>query len=254
LSKKTSHSGKKKGGIKKRPITLIAGIILVAGLAVLGGFYLEQNTRIDDVVFTGNHFTSNGELRESIAEITPVGMLADSVNFGELIQSVRQLPYVESVDLSMGFRGKLQINVNERTPIAMLVDGSKRSYISEGGVKLPVIPEKTEDVPLLYGFNPTSEQDTLKTDAFKKVEEFLTAARDNEFGWVTISEVAWNDREGVVALTAENGVKLMFGHSNYESSLKHWQAFYNEVISKKGIGAFRQIDLRFRNQVVTKEL
>lgn len=253
MSKKDSHISKKKSE-NRRPVTLIAGIVLVTGLAVLGGFYMEQNTRIDDVVFSGHYFTSENDLESSIAEITPVGMLADSVNFGELIQTVNQLPYVDEVDLTMGFRGKLQVNVKEHTPLALIVDGSKRSYITKGGVRLPVIPEKTEDVPLLYGFKSASLQDTLQTEAYQKVEEFLTAARDNEFGWITISEVAWNDREGVVALTAENGVKLLFGHANYETSLKHWQAFYREVISTKGIGAFSQIDLRFRNQVVTKEL
>jgi hypothetical protein len=48
-------------------------------------------------------------------------------------------------------------------------------------------------------------------------------------------------------------VKLLFGHTDFDTRLKHWQAFYGEVISTKGIEAFSQIDLRFRNQVVTKE-
>jgi len=252
LSKKKSHS-KQKTKETKRPLTLIAGVFFIVGLAILGGFYFEQNTQITDVNFTGHHFTSTEELKAKIAEITPVGMLADSVDFGMLMNSVNSLPYVEKVNVTMGYRGKLQFNITERKPLALLMDGSKRSYVSEGGIKLPIIPEKTEDVPLVYGFDAEPISDTLKTDAFRQVEDFLTAARENRFGWITISEVAWNEREGVVALTAENGVKLLFGHSDFETRLKHWQAFYGEVISTKGIEAFRQIDLRFRNQVVTKE-
>jgi len=252
LSKKKSHS-KQKTKETKRPLTLIAGVFFIVGLAILGGFYFEQNTQITDVNFTGHHFTSTEELEAKIAEITPVGMLADSVDFGMLMNSVNSLPYVEKVNVTMGYRGKLQFNITERKPLALLMDGSKRSYVSEGGIKLPIIPEKTEDVPLVYGFDAEPISDTLKTDAFRQVEDFLTAARENRFGWITISEVAWNEREGVVALTAENGVKLLFGHSDFETRLKHWQAFYGEVISTKGIEAFRQIDLRFRNQVVTKE-
>ena len=252
MSKKNSHS-KQKGKGTKRPVTLIAGVFFIVGLAVLGGYYFEQNTEITDVDFKGHHFTSTEELQAAIADMTPVGMLADSVDFRALMNSVSSLPYVEDINITMGFRGKLQFNVTERKPLALLVDGSRRSYVSEGGIKLPIIPEKTEDVPLVYGFPAEPLTDTLKTDAFRQVEEFLTAARENRFGWITISEVAWNEREGVVALTAENGVKLLFGHSDFETRLKHWQAFYGEVISTKGIEAFRQIDLRFRNQVVTKE-
>ncbi|MDZ7756977.1 cell division protein FtsQ/DivIB [Rhodohalobacter sp.] len=252
MSKKKSHS-KQNSKETKRPVTLIAGVFFIVGMAVLGGFYFEQNTKITDVDFTGHHFTSTEELEATIAEITPVGMMADSVDFGLLINSVSSLPYIVEVNVTMGYRGKLQFNVTERKPLALLMDGSKRSYVSEGGVKLPIIPEKAEDVPLVYGFAAEPLSDTLKTDAFSQVEEFLTAARENRFGWITISEVAWNEREGVVALTAENGVKLLFGHSDFETRLKHWQAFYGEVISTKGIEAFTQIDLRFRNQVVTKE-
>ena len=252
MSKNKSHSKKKNSG-PKRPVTLIAGIFFIVGLAVLGGYYFEQNTRITDVDFSGYHFTSSDDLEATIAEITPVGMLADSLDYGALIHSVRTLPYVEDLNITMGFRGKLQFNITERKPLALLIDGSRRSYVAEGGIRLPIIPEKTEDVPLVYGFPAEPLSDTLKTEAFRQVEDFLIAARENRFGWITISEVAWNEREGVVALTAENGVKLLFGHSDFETRLKHWQAFYGEVISTKGIGAFRQIDLRFRNQVVTKE-
>ncbi len=252
MSKKKSHSKKKSSG-SKRPVTLIAGIFFIVGLAVLGGYYFEQNTRITDVDFAGYKFTSSEELQAAIAEATPVGMLADSVDFGSLMQSIHSLPYVEDVNVTMGYRGKLQFNVTERKPLALLMDGSRRVYVAKGGIKLPIIPEKTEDVPLVYGFPAEPLSDTLKSDAFRQVEDFLTAAQENRFGWITISEVAWNEREGVVALTAENGVKLLFGHSDFETRLKHWQAFYGEVVSTKGIEAFRQIDLRFRNQVVTKE-
>jgi cell division protein FtsQ len=253
LSKKKSHNKSKRSGTN-RPVTLIGGVFFIVGLAVLGGYYFEQNTRITDVDFSGHRFTSSEELQATIAEISPVGMLADSVDFGMLMNSIHSLPYVENVNVTMGFRGKLQFNVTERKPLALLIDGSKRNYVAEGGIRLPIIPEKTEDVPLVYGFAAEPLSDTLKTEAFQQVEDFLAAARENRFGWITISEVAWNEREGVVALTAENGVKLLFGHSDFETGLKHWQAFYGEVVSTKGIGAFRQIDLRFRNQVVTKEL
>lgn len=237
----------------KRPLTLIAVIFLIVGLAVIGGYYFEQSTRIIDLDFTGYRFTSGEELQASVEKISPVGMLADSVEFGPLIESVRMLPYVDQVDITMGYRGKLVFNITEREPLALLVDGSRSSYVAKGGIRLPIVPEKTEDVPLVYGFPAVPLSDTLQSNSYRQVEEFLLAARKNRFGWITISEVAWNEREGVIALTTENGVKLLFGHSDFETRIKHWQVFYEEVISKKGIESFQQIDLRFRDQVVTKE-
>lgn len=248
MSKKRSHNSS-----GKRPLTLIAIIFLIVGLAVMGGYYFEQNTRITDVDFSGHQFTRGEELYAAIEEISPVGMLADSVEFGALISSVKKMPYVKEVDISMGYRGKLVFEISERKPLGLLMDNSKRSYVAKGGIRLPVVPEMAVDVPLVYGFPAVPLRDTLKSSSYRQVEEFLIEARKNRFGWITVSEVTWNDREGVVALTAENGVKLIFGHTDFETRLKHWQGFYTEVISKKGIRSFRQIDLRFRDQVVTKE-
>ena len=179
-------------------------------------------------------------------------MLADSVLFDSLFMDLKTLPYVEDVTVNMSIRGTLTFKITEREPIALLVDGNRRVYISEGGIKLPVIPEKAEDVPLIYGFSAEPLSDTLKTESYQHVEDFLIAAKENKLGWITISEVSWSDREGVVALTYENGVKLLFGRDQFDKKFQNWEAFYTKVISRKGISAFTSIDLRYQDQIVTQ--
>lgn len=248
MAKKRSHKTPK--GISAS--SWLAASLLLVGLAVLAGFYLEGNTRITGVEFAGNYYTSESDLEESL--VSPVGMMADSVNYSELFQSLQALPYVERVDVSMGMRGKLKFTVSERMPLALLADGSDRIYVAEGGFKLPIVPEKISDVPVVYGFSAEPAADTLNSDAFKQVESFLKEARANEFGWISISEVAWSQREGVTALSSENGVKLIFGKNNFSEKISYWEAFYSEIIPREGIQSFRSIDLRFRDQIVTQKL
>jgi cell division protein FtsQ len=243
----------KKRSNSKKPVTLISAIMLIVGLAVLAGYWAEQSTVIEGVEFRGYHFTAPDELEATIDSRSPVGVKADSVDYRSLIETVSALPYVKDVKISMGRRGVLTFSVTEREPLAMLVDGNRRSYVAEGGIRLPLVTGKSVDVPLVYGFPAEPLSDTLKSDGYRQVEEFLTEARNNRFTWITISEVAWNEREGVVALTAENGVKLLFGHSGFDRSVRHWQEFYQEVVAVQGIRSFNQIDLRFRNQIVTQE-
>lgn len=239
----------KGSGKLKNAVWILLSLALLTG-AVLGGLYLEKNTRIDSVKFEGNHYTDIESLESALE--SPVGMLADSVSYDSLFMDLKTLPYVEDATVSMGIRGTLTFRVFEREPFAMLVDGNRRVYLAEGGIKLPVIPGKVKDVPLVYGFSARSLNDTLKSDSYLQVEEFLIAARENELGWITISEVSWNEREGVVALTYENGVKLLFGRDQFDQKMKNWKAFYTNIISKKGIGSFSRIDLRFEDQIVTR--
>lgn len=228
-----------------------AAAIFLLGIAVLAGLYVEQNTRVMDVRFTGNHFTEEEDLLNAME--SPVGLMADSININSLVSGLEVLPYVEQVSVSMARRGTLSMSIQEREPIGLLINNGKKMYMDKNGIKLPDILGKSVDLPLVYGFNLENEQDTLTGKHFEQVRDFLVETKKNPFAWATISEVAWNEREGVVALSSENGVKLVFGHENFGRKLTHWQAFNAEVVSKKGIEAFRTVDLRFRDQIVAIE-
>lgn len=245
MAKSKSHSDKiKSGGI-------LAGAIFLLGLAVLAGLWMEQNTRITGVEFSGYYFTAAEELEAAIE--SPVGMLADSVDLGSIYSSVSALSYVKDLNISMASRGKLSVTVREREPIGLLINGRNQAFVDKDGVKLPVQLKKDTDVPLVYGFS-TDMADTLSGTAFGQVRDFLLAAKKRPFSWVTISEVTWNEREGVVALSSENGVKLVFGNEDYDKKLNHWEAFYQQVASRKGIRSYRSLDLRFRNQIVADKI
>ncbi|WP_234571015.1 cell division protein FtsQ/DivIB [Rhodohalobacter sp. 614A] len=239
----------KKSGKVRNAIWIFLSIALLTG-AILGGLYIESNTQIEAVKFEGNYYTDVESLENALK--SPVGMYADSISFDSLFMDLKTLPYVKDATVSMGIRGTLTFRIYEREPFALLVDGNRRVYLTEGGLKLPIIPEKVKDVPLVYGFSARSLSDTLKSESYRQVEDFMIAAKENELGWITISEVSWNESEGVVALTYENGVKLLFGRNEFPEKIKNWEAFYTDVVSQKGMGAFTSIDLRFKDQIVTR--
>ena len=246
MTKKKSHSNN-----SSHRGTWSALALFMLGLAVVAGFYFEQNTRITAVEFSGHNFTSAELLGESM--ISPIGMLADSVDYTAIYTSLRELPYVEDVSVRMSYRGTLTVDIIERQPIALLA-GQRDIYFDEDGVQLPSLSGKWVDVPIVYGFRPTTPGDTLAGPEFNQVQDFLVSAKKDPFGWTTLSEVAWNDNEGVVALSSENGVKLLFGRNGFDQKVSHWKAFYRDVVAHRGINDFRSVDLRFRNQIVTDEL
>lgn len=205
---------------------------------------------VDRVQFSGNHYVSSSELQE--IEV-PTGISPDSIDFGSIMDEFEQIPYVEQADISVEPNGNLMVNISERQPIALLSNGGEKIYVDKEGVRLPIKLGKAADVPLLYGFSATPVSDTLKSDAFKTVSEFLKTVFDNKVSNSTISEVAWTKEEGIVALTNQSGVKLVFGKGDFATRLRNWEAFYGEVVRQKGIDTMRTIDLRFEGQIVTRE-
>lgn len=229
----------------------ITTVLMVTGIAVLAALYWNRNVTVQDVQVNNLYFTEY-ELLKQTADI-PLGVKPDSLDLDAVVHRVEKLDYVRSVKPYIEPSGDLRLTVAERLPIALLVNGSDRAYVDAEGVRLPVLEGKTPDVPLLYGYSAIST-DTIKSEDFAQVRDFLMRAKINGFGWTTISEVVYDKNDGVVALSHENGVKLIFGQNDFETKLENWKAFYTEVIRVKGIQSIQQVDLRFKNQVVTREI
>lgn len=228
----------------------IIAVVAVLTLSVMAAIFWNQSLLVQSVEFSGYHFVEPEQLRSRVE--LPENASPDSIKFMQLIQRIEQVPYVERASANVQPSGKLLINIRERTPIALLVNGNQKRYVDADGIKLPVILGKAVDVPVLYGFDARMN-DTLKSTGFKKVSDFLQNTKTNSFADATISEVTYTEEEGVIALSHENGVKLLFGKESFSDRLQYWKAFYGQVIRKKGINRMRQIDFRFKDQIITKE-
>ncbi|MBO6585637.1 MAG: cell division protein FtsQ/DivIB [Gracilimonas sp.] len=238
-------------GSNKSLLPWITTVLMVTGIAVLAALYWNRNVTVQDVQVNSLYYTGYEQVKQA-ADI-PMGIKPDSLNLDVVVQRVEKLDYVRSVKPYIEPSGDLRLTVAERQPIALLVNGSDRMYVDAEGVRLPILDGKTQDVPLLYGYSTTSG-DTIKTEDFAQVRDFLMRAKIDGFGWTTISEVVYDETDGVVALSHENGVKLLFGRNDFQTKLENWKAFYTDVIKVKGIQSMRQVDLRFTNQVVTREI
>ncbi|WP_246043156.1 cell division protein FtsQ/DivIB [Fodinibius saliphilus] len=247
MTKKETDNKSKSG---KNPLPWVAGAILVLGIAIVGGLYWSANMTVQQVRFEGNYFTTAEELQQ--VEV-PTGVNPDSINYADIIRQFEKLAYVDRANISVEPNGNLMVQITERQPIALIADGSKKVYVDQEGVRLPKVLGKSVDVPILYGFKATPLGDTLSSDAFRYASHFLTTVHRKKVSNATISEVAWTNKDGIIALTNQNGVKLIFGKGDYANRLQNWEAFYGKVIKQKGIEAMRSVDLRFQGQIVTRE-
>lgn len=232
--------------------TWITIVSLVTGLAVVAALYWNKHITIQEVMVNDTYFTN----KEDVYEIASyaIGVSPDSLDLLKLVHSIKELNYVSSVIPFVEPSGVLRLQVTERQPLALLVNGSERMYVDHEGVKLPILQGKTQNVPLVYGFNAHDLSDTLTGISFTQVRNFLMEAKKNGFGWTTISEVAFIPEKGVVAMNFQNGVKMIFGKGDFRSKLQNWKAFYAQVVRVKGIEHVQQVDLRFTNQVITHEI
>jgi cell division septal protein FtsQ len=245
LTKKTKNTKAK----RSNPLPWVIGVVVILCLAVTGGIYWHRSNKVEHIQLTGLHFISQKKLKKQVD--IPIGIKADSLDYAAISKKLKAVPYVQNVRFNMKSGGTLSINITERTPVALLIAGSKHAYIDKSGMLLPIKPGKAVNVPLLYGFSPKAKKDTMK--AFKQTLRFLEDLHKNKAADATISGVVWNAGEGVIALTNSSGVKVIFGKSGFAKRLRNYDAFYRTVVRKEGISQFHLIDLRFHGQIVTRK-
>jgi cell division protein FtsQ len=251
-------SGKSKAGREKaarertiRRLGYLVIALIILGLSVGLGYHFSRDSKVEQIAVTGNHYTTSDQIIKQAA--IPRGVFADSLDVMKVMENIEKLPWVREARLSMSPFGRMDISVTERRPIALLMQGDRLVYVDADGVKMPVIQGRPVDVPLLYGFPVAPLSETLHSDDFRKVADFLLAAEQEPAAHRTLSEIAWAGYEGVVALSHDNGIKLIFGSERFEERLKNWSAFYNTVIPEKGISHFQSIDFRYHGQIITQE-
>lgn len=231
---------------RMRWVWLIAGASVVAAIA----WFMSSNWSIDKINVQGNVFTETQHI-VARANITK-GTHPDSVSAIQVIEAVERLPYVKKVEYIHEPPFSVRLKITERTPIAMITDGSTKVYVDSDGIKLPIVEGKAVNVPLLFGFS-TSLRDTLSNASFEIAQQFLLLCQKDVVLNSTISEIIVHKHEGLVALTQENGVKLIFGAENLNEKAQIWKSFVADVISGEGFQRFTSVDFRYKDQIVVRK-
>lgn len=234
---------------KKNRRWMALGIVLLIASVITGIVYTSGGTvksiDVSELVFT----QPDDVIKAARIEL---GTDIDSVGYLDAIARVEKLPYVKLASMRLRPNGALGIRIEERQPIARLVSDGAQAMVDADGAMMPVISGVNVDVPVLHGFR-VQRGDTLKGAAFSITRDFLLAAASSQLAGITLNDVTYDPREGVVALSSESRVRVLFGKEGFEERLRHWEAFYGQVVPQKGIAHFKSVDLRYRGQIITKE-
>lgn len=243
--KKSVSIPKLRGGV---PLLFIV-VILIASVMI--GRFFTSTSLVSEIRVSGNYFTEMDDIIRSAA-ITP-GIHVDSLNYLQILDQIEALPYIIQAHVDVRPSGRIHIRVHEREPILLLIANEDRYYVDAQGIRLPRIPGKVVDVPIYYDLGYDKDNEQLHSKAFLQIRDFIMVARTNPLVHSTLSELAWTPHEGVIALSDENTVRLVFGHGDFNRGVAHWAQFYIQLAPERGMSAFRRIDFRYEGQIVAVE-
>ncbi len=236
----------------------VLGLLLLAALVVFGA--LQAREWADTLKVSGIEVVGNGLADSSgVASLLRVDTTMRLFDMDPVLLAdrARRHPWVERADVARLPSGRLRVTVEERTPVALALNASGRPlfYLSADGVAMPPVRGRAFDVPVLLNVAPAL-QVGKETQDFA-LREVLTALSGlDPYGDAIISTVERRGKEWwlrTTATTAHPSLEVRLGAGGVAEKLRRLQAFWQQAVITRPQVQYAAIDLRFINQIVTKE-
>ena len=241
---------------RKTKLFVLSGIALVV-VGVLGvfGWRWQAALPLQRVEVSGNYYADDADL-VALAGVDTAQVLFE-VDPVLVEDRVLRHPWVQRVSVQRLPTGTLAINVLERAPVVLVVDddGTLSRYLDGDGYQMPLLPGTAFDVPLLRGlkepYNPVMPVQQPQTrsllatlaDLKPEVEALVSEVELQENGSISLR---------TTPIPGHGTMPVQLGHDQFRERLATLYAFWKQAVLPQPGKTFRLIDLRFKDQVVTR--
>lgn len=239
----------------------VIGVALIISCSVLtyGAYSWSAYTNqlsIKTIHITGNHYTSVSDYTKHIHKLT--GTPIFNINDTELSKTLENEHFIQAARISKRFPNTLQIELVERTPVAM-INTNPITFIDGNSVVLPENDKiMTENLPILSGFNETKNlfplgKPTLSSTVHKVIDIITYLQGSYPFIYQNISEFRLNQHDEFEIILLEKPTIIFLGKENIYKKILILDQFRQALTSKRYLTDYSTIDLRYDTQVVVRE-
>ena len=233
----------------KRSYYTIRMILLLGLIAFLMGFSIQRNDQrfLQDLSVT---FIKNDQPFMALEAVNKLliqnkdSLLTtpkETLVLKEMEARLVLHPMVRKAQVYVTIDGVLGAKIEQRKPIAR-VSGAESFYIDEDGIPMPLSPLYAARVPLVNG------------DALLYVgqvhELILTLNQDAFMGPRLVSITVGRDGQMVLGLRDTDFAIVLGPVVRVQEKLKNFKAFYQKLAQTEELKGYKNIDLRYNNQVV----
>lgn len=200
---------------------------------------------IDIIDSLNTHFICDSEIKNLILKNHPdiIGKQASKIDKEYLEQVINKIPSVKNTEVFTSLKGCLHLEIEQRKPIVRLLKG-KGFYIDEEGKRMPLSSNYTSRVLVVSGH---IKDKTIESDLMPLVN-FITK---DEFWSSQINQIYVDSNSEYILIPRVGGQKIEMGKiDNFERKFSKLYALYKDGFSTVGWNKYKNINLKYENQVV----
>lgn len=240
----------------------MAWVVSLAGLVVLMSFIGTKKAGVVckdvKIYIPGNQFFIDRQEIDNILGIHAhelVGKRLDSINIHALEARLKANPFIEYAKVYEDMDGIITVEISQRQPILRIINRYNQDfYVDEHGLKLPLSANFTARVLAANGFIDEvlgKTIDTLKTPVAKEVFQTADFIRKDTLWNAQFAEI-YVQKDGDIELIPRVGSnRILIGNADsLDIKFRNLLAFYKQAIPNAGWDAYKEINLKYCNQVI----
>ncbi len=180
------------------------------------------------------------------ADVYPVGKAMSSISTQAIEDCVLEYPVLSKAVCYKTTEGTVCVDVWQRVPVLRVATG-ENYYVDEDRNILPDMASIAAYVPIVTG---RVSRAFAQGDLF----DFVEYIERDDFWSAQIEQIHVVSEKEIELIPRIGSHVIVLGDlSGYESKLNKLQTFYTEAMNKTGWIPYKEIDLRYRGQVVCRK-
>lgn len=233
------------------------GILLVVGyllaMAVWGGAHRdERECRAIQIEFTDldkRQYVTTDELLLLLRreQLYPVGVPLTQVSTQAIEDAIEAHDMVREAQVVITPLGNVRVRLEQRVPVLLVLTPGESYYIDRDRRRMPVRPSIKTTVLMAEGSISEKMAETILADMALDITE-------DEYWQERIRSIEVANPKSVALVQKPDGTRIILGSpEDYAAKLQRLRTLYEEGFDKVGWQTYRELDLRYNDQVVGRK-
>ncbi len=170
-------------------------------------------------------------------------VIKDKVDLKTLEYTIESHKMVKKADVFLTIDGVLKIKIEQKKPMARVVNDTLSYYIDESGGFMPLSENFTARVPIISG--------EIQHKYKKQFVNLLTLIHESEFLSQHVIGIEITANNAVILKVRNYKHEVFLGRlDDFQDKLKNYQIFFQKAVQDGTINLYNTINLEFTKQVV----
>jgi len=184
-----------------------------------------------------------------------VGRKLDHINLHDLENKLKANPFIEFAKVYADMDGVIMVEISQRQPILRIVNANDQDfYVDQHGLKIPLSPNFTAKVLVATGFIDElfgNRVDSLHKDIGKQLFQTADFIRKDSLWSAQIVQIYVNQDKEIELIPRVGNHRILLGNADsLKTKFGNLLAFYKQALPKVGQDTYRQINIKYANQVI----